>query len=57
MLIFAFGPRKVRAVTHLDVSRQQCARAAEILAEIIAGIIEEIIEGIIEGIIAGIIAG
>jgi threonine aldolase len=34
VLIFAFGPRTVRAVTHLDVSRAQCVRAATILAEI-----------------------
>jgi len=37
VLIFAFGPRTVRAVTHLDVTREQCARAAEILAAIIEG--------------------
>ena len=37
LLIFAFGPRTVRAVTHLDVTREQCARAAEILAGIIEG--------------------
>ena len=35
LLIFAFGPRTVRAVTHLDVTDEQCARAAEILATII----------------------
>jgi threonine aldolase len=35
VLIFAFGPRTVRAVTHLDVSAEQCARAAEILAAIV----------------------
>jgi len=34
VLIFAFGPRKIRAVTHLDVSSAQCEMAAEILAEI-----------------------
>jgi threonine aldolase len=34
VLIFAFGPRTIRAVTHLDVSREQCARAGEILAEL-----------------------
>ena len=34
VLLFAFGPRTVRAVTHLDVSRAQCAAAAIILAEI-----------------------
>jgi threonine aldolase len=27
VLVFAFGPRTVRAVTHLDVSAAQCARA------------------------------
>ena len=31
VLVFAFGPRTVRAVTHLDVSREQCAQAAELL--------------------------
>lgn len=35
VLIFGFGPRKIRAVTHLDVSRQQCERAAEVLLEIV----------------------
>lgn len=35
LLIFAFTPRKVRAVTHLDVTRAQCERAAEILCEAI----------------------
>jgi threonine aldolase len=35
VLIFAFGPRLVRAVTHLDVSRSQCERAAELLFEIV----------------------
>jgi len=37
VLIFAFGPRTIRAVTHLDVSREQCERAAEILVEIAEG--------------------
>jgi threonine aldolase len=37
VLIFAFGPRTIRAVTHLDVSRQECARAAEVLLEIVEG--------------------
>ena len=37
LLIFAFGPRIVRAVTHLDVTREQCVRAAEILVEIVEG--------------------
>ena len=31
VLLNAFGPRTIRAVTHLDVSREQCARAADIL--------------------------
>lgn len=35
VLVFAFGPRTVRAVTHLDVDRAQCERAAEILVEAI----------------------
>ena len=34
VLVFAFGPRTIRAVSHLDVSRGQCERAAEILVEI-----------------------
>ncbi len=37
VLVFAFGPRTIRAVTHLDVSRAQCARAAEILEEVCHG--------------------
>jgi threonine aldolase len=37
VLLNAFGPRKIRAVTHLDVSSEQCARAAEILVEITEG--------------------
>lgn len=35
VLIFAFGPRTIRAVTHLDVSREKCETAARILREII----------------------
>ncbi len=31
VLVFAFGPRTVRLVTHLDVSREQCGEAAELL--------------------------
>lgn len=34
VLVFAFGPRTIRAVTHLDVSRDQCEQAAEILVRI-----------------------
>ncbi len=35
VLIFAFGPRTIRAVTHLDVSRQECDQAAKVLLEIV----------------------
>ena len=35
VLLSVFGPRKLRAVTHLDVSRSQCQRAADILAEVL----------------------
>jgi threonine aldolase len=34
VLLFAFGPRTLRAVTHLDVTREECDRAGAILAEI-----------------------
>lgn len=34
VLINAFGPRTVRAVTHLDVSIDQCVRAADVLVEL-----------------------
>lgn len=37
VLIFAFGPRTIRVVTHLDVSAAQCTRAADILAAIVDG--------------------
>jgi threonine aldolase len=37
VLIFGFGPRTVRAVTHLDVSAEQCAHAAEVLLQAIEG--------------------
>jgi threonine aldolase len=36
VLVMAFGPRTVRAVTHLDVSRADCERAADALAEAVA---------------------
>jgi threonine aldolase len=36
VLVMAFGPRTVRAVTHLDVSRADCELAAEVLAEAVA---------------------
>ncbi len=32
VLVVAFGPRIVRAVTHMDVTREQCLAAAEVLA-------------------------
>jgi len=31
VLLFAFGPRTLRAVTHLDVTREQCQQAGEVL--------------------------
>ena len=37
VLVFAFGPRTIRAVTHLDVTRAQCVEAAGTLAAIIDG--------------------
>jgi threonine aldolase len=33
VLIFPFSERTIRGVTHLDVSREQCARAADVLCE------------------------
>lgn len=38
VLLFALDPRTLRAVTHLDVTRPQCARAADILVEIVEGV-------------------
>lgn len=35
VLAFAFGVRTIRLVTHLDVTAEQCARAADILIEIV----------------------
>ena len=35
VLVFAFGPRTIRAVTHLDVTRAQCGQAGDILAAIV----------------------
>lgn len=37
VLLNAFGARKVRAVTHLDVTCEQCERAAEMVAQIVEG--------------------
>jgi len=36
VLVNAFGPRTVRAVTHLDVSRAQSERAADVLVALLA---------------------
>jgi threonine aldolase len=35
VLVFAFGPRSVRAVTHLDLSSEACGRAGMLLLEAI----------------------
>ena len=35
VLIVAFGPRVVRLVTHLDVTTDQCERAADVLVEVV----------------------
>jgi threonine aldolase len=35
VLVIAFGPRTIRVVTHLDVSRSQCEQAADILLDVI----------------------
>ncbi|MBI1967015.1 MAG: aminotransferase class I/II-fold pyridoxal phosphate-dependent enzyme [Gemmatimonadetes bacterium] len=35
VLVVPFGPRRLRAVTHLDVSRQDVERAAEIVATVL----------------------
>jgi threonine aldolase len=37
VLVNAFGPRTIRAVTHLDVSAEQCVRAGEVLVSICEG--------------------
>jgi threonine aldolase len=37
VLLNALGPRTVRAVTHLDVSRDECVRAADVLVELAEG--------------------
>jgi threonine aldolase len=38
ILVVAFGPRTVRAVTHLDVTAADCDRAGEVLAAVAAGV-------------------
>ncbi|HET9233474.1 MAG TPA: GntG family PLP-dependent aldolase [Candidatus Eisenbacteria bacterium] len=35
VLLFAFGPRTLRVVTHLDVSREECEHAAQVLVAIV----------------------
>jgi threonine aldolase len=35
--IFAFGPRTIRAVTHLDLTREQCEHGASVLRRIVGG--------------------
>jgi threonine aldolase len=34
VLVMAIGPRTIRAVTHLDVTREQCEQAGDVLFEI-----------------------
>jgi threonine aldolase len=36
VLLFAFGPRTLRLVTHLDVTREECRQAADTLYEVIS---------------------
>lgn len=35
VLLVAFGPRTLRVVTHLDVTREACTRAADVLVDVI----------------------
>ena len=37
VLVMAFAPRTIRAVTHLDVTTADCASAADVLAAAVAG--------------------
>jgi threonine aldolase len=37
VLVMAFAPRTVRAVTHLDVAAEDCVAAAEVLAACVSG--------------------
>ena len=37
VLVFAFGPRTIRAVTHMDATREQCAKAARVVEEVCHG--------------------
>ena len=36
-MVNAFAERTVRATAHLDVTREQCVKAGEVLARIVAG--------------------
>jgi len=36
VLLFAFGPRTLRVVTHLDVTRAECLEAADLLVDVIS---------------------
>jgi threonine aldolase len=38
VLVSAFSPRMIRAVTHLDVTRADCARAADVLVAAAEGV-------------------
>jgi threonine aldolase len=38
VLVSAFGPRMLRAVTHLDVTRAECARAADVVVAAAEGV-------------------
>ena len=35
VLLFAFGPRTLRAVTHHDVTREECVEAGDVLVSIV----------------------
>lgn len=41
LLVIPFGRQQIRAVTHLDVSRQQACRAAEILKQVAAQAVQQ----------------
>jgi threonine aldolase len=36
VLVVPFGPRRLRAVTHLDVGRRDVERAADVIARVLA---------------------
>ena len=36
VLLSVFGPRRLRAVTHLNVTREECVKAADVLAKMIS---------------------